>query len=123
MRSETWGLVGRPDELLRLSDGRLVPVEVKSRSFPRRGVPESHRLQVYAYLALLEDRSTAPPPFGLLRYGDGTEARLPWDESARTELARTLAEARRPYDGRARPGPGRCPRCPWFDACDARWTG
>jgi CRISPR/Cas system-associated exonuclease Cas4 (RecB family) len=122
LRSTNWGLVGRPDEILRLSDGRHVPVEVKSRASPRRGVPASHRLQLYAYLALLEDQRLGTVPFGVLRYGDGGEFRLPWDDAARAELATTLAAARRPYDGRARPGPDRCPRCPWFERCDARWS-
>lgn len=123
LRSDRWGLVGRPDELRRLPDDRLVPVEVKSRARPGRGIPDSHRLQVYAYLALLDDQPGGAAPFGILRYGDGGEVRLPWDAAARSELSRTIAEARRPYDGRARPGPGRCPRCPWFEGCDARWTG
>jgi hypothetical protein len=122
LRSTTWGLVGRPDEIVRLSDGRHVPVEVKSRISPRRGVPASHRMQLYAYLALLDDQPGGPPPFGVLRYGDGGEFRLPWDDAARAELIGLTAAARRPYDGRARPGPDRCPRCPWFDGCDARWS-
>jgi CRISPR/Cas system-associated exonuclease Cas4 (RecB family) len=121
LRSTSWGLVGRPDEILRLADGRHVPVEVKSRASPRRGVPDSHRLQLYAYLALLDDQPNGPPPFGILRYGDGGEIRLPWNDAARADLAATMAAARRPYDGRARPGPDRCPRCPWFEGCDARW--
>lgn len=121
LRAPRWGIVGRPDEIVRLEDGREVPVEVKSRPTPRGGIPDSHRLQVYAYLALLEEQTRATPPFGVLRYGDGGEFRVPWNDAARRELAATIAEARRPYDGRARPGPDRCPRCPWYNACDARW--
>ncbi|MCI4350904.1 MAG: PD-(D/E)XK nuclease family protein [Thermoplasmata archaeon] len=121
LRAPRWGIVGRPDEIVRLADGREVPVEVKSRTTPRGGIPDSHRLQVYAYLALLDDQPRGAPPFGVLRYGDGREFRVPWNDAARQELAATITEARRPYDGRARPGPDRCPRCPWYAACDARW--
>ena len=121
LRSERYRLVGRPDELRRLRDGRVVPVEFKSRSTPPRGPSPSHVVQVRAYCLLLEESTGAPPPYGLLRYSDG-EFRVRWDDRARDELLRLRAELRRPYDGRATPSRARCARCPWFGACDARVT-
>ncbi|HTT45081.1 MAG TPA: PD-(D/E)XK nuclease family protein [Thermoplasmata archaeon] len=121
LRSERYRLVGRPDELRRLPDGRLVPVELKSRSTPPRGPTPSHVAQVRAYCLLVEEATGASPPYGILRYSDG-EFRVRWDDRARSELLRVRAEMLRPYDGRAMPSPGRCARCPWVRVCDARAT-
>jgi len=121
LRSERYRLVGRPDELRRLGDGRVVPVEFKSRSTPPRGPSPSHVVQVRAYCLLVEETTGSAPPYGILRYSDG-EFRVRWDDRARDELLRLRAEVLRPYDGRATPSRARCARCPWFGACDARAT-
>jgi CRISPR-associated exonuclease Cas4 len=120
LRSERYRLVGRPDELRRLPDGRIVPVELKSRSTPPDGPPRSHRVQVEAYALLVEETTGRAPPFGILRYGDGGEFRIPWDAAARQELWEVRNAVRRPYDGAARPSPGRCRRCPYRERCDVR---
>lgn len=121
LRSERYRIVGRPDELRRLADGRVVPVEFKSRSTPRRGPPPSHLVQVRAYCLLVEDTTGVAPPYGILRYSDG-EFRVRWDDRARQELWSVRAELLRPYDGRATPSRARCARCPWVGVCDARAT-
>lgn len=120
LRSERYGIAGRPDELRRMRDGRLVPVELKSRRAPPGGPPYSHRIQVAAYCLLVEESSGASPPFGILRYSDGVEFRLPWDGRARAELLSLRQDMLRPYDGRATPSVARCRHCPWRDVCDAR---
>ncbi len=119
LRSERYGLVGRPDELRRLRDGRIVPVEFKSRSTPPRGPTPSHVVQVRAYCLLVEEATGVTPPYGVLRYSDG-EFRVRWDDRAREELLSVRDELLRPYDGRATPSRARCARCPWFGGCDAR---
>lgn len=48
LRSDRYRLSGRPDVLRRLPDGRMIPVELKSRSTPARGPPPSHIAQVRA---------------------------------------------------------------------------
>jgi CRISPR-associated exonuclease Cas4 len=121
LRSERYRLVGRPDELREQPDGRLVPVELKSRTTPARGPSPSHIAQVRAYCLLVEDATGRSPPYGLLRYADG-EFRIRWDDAARRELLTVRAELLRPYDGRATPSAGRCARCPWYGVCDARVT-
>jgi CRISPR/Cas system-associated exonuclease Cas4 (RecB family) len=118
--SEEFGLVGRPDEIRRRSDGRLVPVEIKSRVAPPSGVLGSHRVQVEAYCLLLESTSWRSPPYGLVVYRGGIERIVPWDARARHEVTCFLAELRSPYDGRATPTPGKCRGCRWHDGCDAR---
>jgi CRISPR-associated exonuclease Cas4 len=120
LRSARYRLSGRPDVLRRLSDGRLVPVELKSRAAPPRGPPPSHLVQVAAYCLLVEETSGVPPPYGVLRYGDGREYRVPWDTDAKAGLLRLRAEVDRPYDGRATPSPAKCAACGWRPVCDVR---
>jgi len=121
LRSDRYRLVGRPDELRRLPDGRIVPVEFKSRPTPPRGPSPSHVAQVRAYCLLVEEATGGSPPYGLLRYADG-EFRIRWDDRARDDLLTVRTEMLRRYDGRATPSPGRCARCPWARVCDARAT-
>jgi len=120
LRSARYRISGRPDELRQLPDGRLVPVEFKSRPTPRNGVPRSHRIQVAAYCLLVEETTGRPPPYGIVRYGDGGEARVRWDAAVREELLEVRDELDRPYTGRATPSFARCARCPWREGCDAR---
>jgi len=120
LRSERWRLSGRPDEIRETRDGTWIPVEFKSGATPPRGPPPSHQIQVLAYALLAEETTGRAPPFGLLRYADGGEFRIPWDAAGRTALFSVMARARRPYRGEARPSRARCARCPWRDACDAR---
>ncbi len=119
LRSSTYGISGRPDELRRLSDGRLVPIEFKSRASPRNGPPRSHRIQVAAYCLLVEEMTGQAPPYGVVRYGDGGEARVRWDHAAREELLGLRDAIDRPYDGRATPSVARCTGCAWRESCDA----
>ena len=114
------GIVGRPDAVRRLPDGREVPIEIKRRPTPRGGPLRSHRVQVLAYCLLLESATGRSPPYGVLRYSDGGEFRVPWDRAARAELLTVRAQILRPYRGEATPSPGRCRHCPWRSGCDAR---
>ncbi|MFZ0830214.1 MAG: PD-(D/E)XK nuclease family protein [Thermoplasmata archaeon] len=118
LRSERFRLSGRPDELRELPDGRWVPVEIKSRPTPADGPLGSHRIQLAAYCLLVEETTGRAPPFGLLRYGDGGEFRIGWTTELRRELLALRHELAAPYDGRARPSPGRCARCTWRASCD-----
>ncbi|MGA8303026.1 MAG: PD-(D/E)XK nuclease family protein [Thermoplasmata archaeon] len=123
LRSARYRLIGRPDVLRRLPDGRVVPVEVKSRTTPRDGPPPSHVAQVRAYCLLVEETTGATPPFGVLRYADGGEFRVRWDSRARAQLIALRAAVDRTYDGRATPSRSKCAHCPWRAVCDARAAG
>jgi CRISPR-associated exonuclease Cas4 len=117
--SERLGLAGRPDELWRLPDGRLVPVEIKSRRAPSTGTFPSHRVQVEAYCLLVEATTGRSPPYGVVTYAGGESRRVPWDGRARAEVMDLLAAVRRPYDGAADPSPRKCAGCRWRTGCDA----
>lgn len=120
LRSARYRLSGRPDLVRQLPDGRLVPIEVKSRPSPPAGPPPSHRIQVAAYCLLVEETTGRSPPFGVVRYGDGVEFRLRWDAAVRAELLALRAQLDRPYDGRATPSIAKCARCGWRTVCDVR---
>ncbi len=120
MSSQVHGLVGRPDELRRSPDGRVVPVEVKSSRGPPPGRPPyfSHVLQLYAYCQIVEDRYGAAPPYGLLIYSDGIPRKVAWDGGARQELSDWVARFREPYGGEAIPTVPKCRRCAYLPVCD-----
>lgn len=120
LRSERYRLSGRPDIVRRRADGRPVPIEIKSREAFSDGPPRSHILQLWAYCLLLEETDGRAPPYGILRYGDGVEYRVPWGREERAILLDLLGEMALPYDGRARPAPARCAHCRWWAICDAR---
>jgi len=121
LRSERWRMVGRPDLLRRLPDGRIVPIELKSRESPADRPSFSHQVQVWAYCALLEESTGRPPPYGVIRYGDGREWGVPWGPAERAELWRLRSTVAAPYDGRASPSSGRCFRCRYRPICPDRF--
>lgn len=119
LRSDRLQIRGRPDALRQARDGRLLPVELKSRARPANGPARSHMVQVWAYCLLVEETTGQSPPFGVLRYSD-QEYRITWDGAARREILALRTEMARPYDGRATPSVARCARCTWVRVCDAR---
>ncbi|MCI4331553.1 MAG: PD-(D/E)XK nuclease family protein [Thermoplasmata archaeon] len=120
LRSTRWRLSGTPDELRQQRDGTIVPVEWKRRSAPRSGPFLSHRVQVWAYCLLVEETFGRAPAFGVLRYGDGVEFRVPWDRESYRALASLRRSISAPYRGEATPSVGRCRGCAFRHACDAR---
>ena len=120
MSSWAHGLVGRPDELRRSPDGRIVPVEAKSSRGPPPGRPPyfSHVLQLYAYCQIVEDQQGVAPPYGLLIYGDGIPRKVVWDGRARQELSEWVARFQEPYGGEVLPTVPKCQSCSYFSVCD-----
>src|SRR4051794_22195321 len=91
--SEKFGLVGRPDRIVR--DGEfLIPEEWKSS----RRVSDGHRLQLGAYFILLEEEYGVRPPFGVIVLGDGSRVEVKNTERLRSavlEVAEKIREHRR----------------------------
>ena len=112
-------LIGRPDYLVEES-GHVIPVEVKST--PRPWVPySSHRLQLAAYCLLVEDTYGSAPPYGVLKYRDGTVT-VNYVPALREELLATLEAMRRDYGARQVPrshkSPARCQACAFRSRCE-----
>ena len=122
LRSRRYGLVGRPDYLVRTREGGrrfVVPVEVKSRRRPAQPYA-SHILQLAAYCLLVEDNFDAAPPYGLLRYADAT-LQIPYTDELRRRVldaADEIRQARRAPDvRRSHDEPRRCASCGYRSAC------
>lgn len=120
--SRRYGLVGKPDYLVRVRAGQqmtLVPVEVKSRRRPAI-TPDGHILQLATYCLLVEDVHKMRPAYGLLHYADAT-LQIPYtDDLRRTvlEIAEAIRRARTAPDlHRDHDDPARCRGCGYAHAC------
>src|SRR5579859_3559973 len=59
--SDQYPLTGKPDYVVRLDDGRLVPVELKLSTQNVTTPYNNQAIQVAAYCLILEDYSEQPP--------------------------------------------------------------
>jgi len=102
LRSDRLGLVGRPDQLVRI-DRKIIPVEQKPGA---RRVHDSHVMQLAAQCMLVTDVYGVRPPYGLLVLVNGVQRQVPftrdlekrvlerWPTCALcSKLARSLARA------------------------------
>jgi len=110
--STHYQLTGKPDYLVEES-GHVIPVEVKSS--PRPSSPYfSHQLQLAAYCLLVEDTYGQEPPYGVLKYRDGTVT-VNYTPALRSALLATLHAMRRDYSARqvsrSHERPARCRAC------------
>lgn len=118
--SRTYGLTGRPDYLVRNSDG-IVPVEAKSTKCPASGRPyDSHVMQLAAYCLLVESTLDAEVPYGVIKYSD-REIIVDYTEELRDELITLLEEmraARKAEDvHRSHQDIRRCSKCSMREIC------
>lgn len=112
LRAPRYGLVGRPDYLLRLGQ-TIIPVEAK----PSREAAEPYaadKLQLAAYCLLVEESYGRSPPYGLIVYRERA-FEVPFDANLRRALLDTLAAMRRAERRRDVPRdhdePARCAGC------------
>ncbi len=118
LRSERYGLVGKPDYLVRR--GRhLIPVEVK----PGRTAAQPYRsdiLQLAAYGLLVEETYGVAPPYGVIRYQSASH-NVPFTPELRRDLLDTLAAMRAGIEADDvspnHHSPARCAACGYQDAC------
>jgi len=68
--AEELGIRGRIDCLLVYEEGKIIPVEYKTGKAPADGVWPGHRLQVAAYVIMVEHLVGATVPYGVVRYLD-----------------------------------------------------
>ena len=119
--SARYGLSGRPDAVL--LDGDIhIPVEVKTGRTPR-GPLFSHILQIAAYCLLMEEEFGKAPPYGVIRYGDGSHdieynedlKRLVLQKMGEMHACITKGEAHRNHSR-----PGKCLHCSRRSVCPER---
>lgn len=62
-------LAGKPDYLVEVAGGQIIPVEVKSRKAPRQPL-QGHVMQLAAYCVLVQKAYRIRPGYGILQYAD-----------------------------------------------------
>lgn len=123
LRSDALGISGKPDGLVRTTDG-TVPVELKNSSRPpaRGEVYANHLIQALVYCALVEEQMKVRVPYALVIYAgqqvrkvEFTDARRQWllQTIHEVEAARARLAANRNHDHR-----GRCAGCGVRSQCD-----
>ena len=92
--SNQYPLLGKPDYVVRLADGRPVPIERK----PTEGVTiprDDHAAQIAAYCLILEEYyPETPPTHGIIRYAD-TEFTIDYTPVLKKKVIRALEQMAR----------------------------
>jgi CRISPR-associated exonuclease Cas4 len=117
LRSNRYGLVGRPDQLVRVG-GVRIPVEHKPTA---RRMQQSHVLQLAAQCLLVHEIYGVRPPYGLLVLADGKQERVEFTPALERRLLDTMRQMSRLLVADAEPGPhwvaAKCRACGFRETC------
>ncbi|QLH75320.1 MAG: CRISPR-associated protein Cas4 [Methanomassiliicoccales archaeon] len=120
LRSDKYGLTGRPDYILE-ENGELVPVEMKSGRRPK-GPLFSHIVQLAAYCLILTDQGKKVSR-GILKYGEH-EVEIDFDDGLKEIVVSKLDEMRMVASSgeahRNHNRPGKCNSCSRREDCPER---
>lgn len=120
--SANLGLAGRPDYLVRDTDGSIIPVEVKSGHAPAEPY-DGHVLQLAAYCLLVEEAYGVRPSHGILQYRDQSFI-VDFSYDLEADLIDLLDAMRQDSTGREvyrdHDDPARCANCGLLAYCDDR---
>ena len=115
------GLRGRPDQIV-IVDGEFIPVEQKTGKIPEKP-HKSHKIQLLAYLHLVESTTGRKPPYGVLKYGSENLHTIDWNEENEHQLFSAVKEVQRlMVQGGAERNhnrKGKCESCSRRYACDS----
>jgi len=92
--SSAYPLVGKPDYVVQLPDGRPVPIELKLSVQNATAPYSNHIVQVGAYCLILEDYFEQAPTHGIVRYAD-REFTIEYTPALRRKVIRLLNEMAR----------------------------
>lgn len=119
--SKRYGLSGRPDAVLLEGDVHI-PVEVKTGRTPR-GPLFSHILQIASYCLLMEEEYGKAPPYGVIRYGDGSHD-IEYNDDLKRLVLQKMGEMRaciaKGEAHRNHNRPGKCLHCSRRSVCPER---
>ena len=114
------GLRGRPDQIV-IVDGEFIPVEQKTGKVPKKP-HDSHKMQLLAYIHLVQTNTGRTPPYGVLRYGKEGLHQVYWDDQVKEQLFDAIKEVQRlmvENDAqRNHERPGKCQHCSRRYACE-----
>src|SRR5712691_3943594 len=91
LSSSAYPLVGKPDYVVKLADGRPVPIELKPNVQDATAPFSNHMIQVAAYCLILEDYFEQAPTHGILRYAD-REFTVEYTPALKKKVIRLLTE-------------------------------
>jgi CRISPR-associated exonuclease Cas4 len=91
LTSDSYPLVGKPDYVVQIPDGRPVPIELKPNVRDTMVPYSNHVIQIAAYCLILEDYFEQAPTHGILRYAD-REFTVEYTPSLRKKVIRLLNE-------------------------------
>src|SRR5215472_12545510 len=100
LRSLRYGLVGRPDQLVRVGNA-LIPVEQKPKA---RRLQQSHVLQVAAQSLLVQEVYRIRPPYGIVVLAGGSRHQVEFSPVLERRRLDTRARMRAMLDAAAPPG-------------------
>jgi len=84
-------LVGKPDYVVKLADGRPVPIELKLNVHDVTAPYTNHMIQLAAYCLILEDYFVQAPTHGILRYAD-RDFTIEYTPALKKKVIRLLTE-------------------------------
>ena len=119
LRSKKYGLVGRPDQLVRV--GKVfVPIEQKPRA---RRLQPSHVLQVAAQCLLVQEVYGVRPPHGVVVLANGVREQVECTDTLEQHLLEVMAQMRSFLNADTAPAPywvnSKCRACSFRKTC---WT-
>jgi CRISPR-associated exonuclease Cas4 len=94
LSSIAYPLVGKPDYVVKLADGRPVPIELKLNVHDVTAPHSNHMIQLAAYCLILEDYFVQAPTYGILRYAD-REFTVEYTTALKKKVIRLLTEMAR----------------------------
>ncbi|QBD81494.1 CRISPR-associated protein Cas4 [Ktedonosporobacter rubrisoli] len=92
--SNEYPLVGKPDYIIQLADGRPVPVTLKTTVQDATAPANHHIMQIIAYCLLLEDYFEQAPTHGILCYAEHNFT-IDYTPTLRKKVIRLLGEMAR----------------------------
>ena len=120
LSSSAYPLVGKPDYVVQLPDGRPVPIELKLGVQDATIPYSNHSLQVAAYCLILEDYFVQAPTHGILRYAD-REFTIEYTPALRKRVIKLLGEMEHCSEKQppplARQRPAKCRMCVFQPIC------
>jgi CRISPR-associated exonuclease Cas4 len=120
LSSSQFPLIGKPDYIVQLPDGRPVPVELKLSVQNTLSPYNNHVVQIGAYCLILEDYFESPPTHGILRYAD-RDFTIDYTPALRRKVIRLLSEMEQYNEHHAPPltrqRAAKCRVCPFQPIC------
>ncbi len=120
LSSNSYPLVGKPDYVVKIPDGRPVPIELKLNVHDATVPYSNHMVQIAAYCLILEDYFEQPPTHGILRYAD-REFTIEYTPALRKKVIRLLSEMARYSEKQppplARQRVAKCRACAFQPTC------